>query len=52
MCRVVAEGKHGLQIGAGGWFKYRAVRWLLYYVVFIATFLLSGQQEELIYFQF
>ena len=44
--------QHGLQIGAGGWFKYRAVRWLLYYVVFIATFLLSGQQEEFIYFQF
>ncbi len=44
--------QHGLQIGVGGWFKYRAVRWLLYYVVFIATFLLSGQQEEFIYFQF
>ncbi len=44
--------RHGLQIGTGGWFKHRAVRWLLYYVVFITTFLLAGRQEEFIYFQF
>lgn len=42
----------GLQIGTHGIFRYRTVRWVVYYVVFISTFLLAGQQEEFIYFQF
>ena len=33
-------------------FRHRAVRWTIYYIVFIATFLLAGKQEEFIYFQF
>lgn len=46
------DKEFGLQLEAGGVFRYRAVRWLLYYVVFIATFLLAGNQANFIYFQF
>lgn len=46
------DKQHGLQIEPRGLFRHRPVRWLLYYVVFITTFLLAGQQAEFIYFQF
>lgn len=46
------DKEFGLQLESGGVFRYRAVRWLLYYVVFIATFLLAGNQANFIYFQF
>ena len=42
----------GLQLSETGIFKYRVARWALYYVVFIATFLLAGNQQDFIYFQF
>lgn len=46
------EKQFGLQIEEKGIFRYRAVRWGLYYALFIITLLLAGQQEEFIYFQF
>lgn len=46
------DKQFGLQISETGIFRQRAVRWLLYYVVFIATFLLAGNQQDFIYFQF
>ena len=46
------DKQHGLQIAHRGVFKHRAVRWLFYYTVFIATYLLAGKQAEFIYFQF
>lgn len=46
------DKEFGLQLAAKGIFRYRAVRWLLYYVVFITTFLLAGNQANFIYFQF
>ena len=46
------EKQFGLQIEEKGIFRYQAVRWTLYYVLFITTLLLAGQQEEFIYFQF
>lgn len=46
------EKQFGLQLEEKGIFRYRAVRWAIYYIVFITTFLLAGQQEEFIYFQF
>ena len=46
------EKQFGLQIEEKGIFRYQAVRWALYYVLFITTLLLAGQQEEFIYFQF
>lgn len=42
----------GLQIEEKGIFRHQAIRWTLYYVLFIITLLLAGQQEEFIYFQF
>lgn len=42
----------GLQFEVKGIFRYRAVRWAVYYIVFIAIFLLAGKQAEFIYFQF
>lgn len=46
------EKQFGLQIEEKGIFRYQAVRWTLYYILFITTLLLAGQQEEFIYFQF
>ena len=46
------DKEFGLQLDAQGIFRFRAVRWLLYYVVFITTFLLAGNQANFIYFQF
>lgn len=46
------DKQFGLQIEEKGIFRHRAVRWALYYVLFITTLTLSGQQEEFIYFQF
>lgn len=46
------EKQFGLQLEEKGIFRYKAVRWAIYYIVFIATFLLAGKQEEFIYFQF
>lgn len=49
---VQRDRQFALQIDRCGVFRHRAVRWLLYYGVFISTFLLAGQQEDFIYFQF
>lgn len=46
------EKQFGLQIEEKGIFRYQAVRWGFYYVLFITTLLLAGNQEEFIYFQF
>lgn len=46
------QKQFGLQLEEKGIFRHRAVRWTIYYIVFIATFLLAGKQEEFIYFQF
>ncbi len=46
------EKQFGLQLEEKGIFRYRFVRWALYYIVFITTFLLAGEQEDFIYFQF
>ncbi len=47
------DRQHGLQLDTDrGVFRYRVVRWTLYYALFITTFLLAGDQEEFIYFQF
>lgn len=46
------DKQFGLQLSETGIFKYRLTRWLLYYVVFISTFLLAGNQQDFIYFQF
>lgn len=46
------EKQFGLQIQEKGIFRHQAVRWGFYYVLFIATLLLAGNQEEFIYFQF
>ena len=44
--------EHGLQLSSVGLLKYTFVRWSMYLIVFVSTFLLAGQQEEFIYFQF
>jgi alginate O-acetyltransferase complex protein AlgI len=46
------EKQFGLQLESRGILRYRTVRWGTYYVLFIATLLLAGKQEEFIYFQF
>jgi hypothetical protein len=46
------EKQFGLQLEAKGIFRFRAVRWGTYYVLFIFTILFAGRQEEFIYFQF
>ena len=46
------EKQFGLQITERGIFRHRFARWAMYYIIFISTFLLAGQQEEFIYFQF
>lgn len=43
---------HGLQIEYKGVFRYRAVRWALYYLLFIAIILFAGSNTQFIYFQF
>ena len=44
--------EHGLQFASTGLWRYAVVRWSLYLIIFVSTFLLAGQQEEFIYFQF
>lgn len=46
------EKQFALQFGESGVFRYRAVRWAIYYIVFITAFLLAGKQADFIYFQF
>ena len=46
------DKQHPLQIEHKGIFRYRAVRWALYYALFIMIILLSGTNAEFIYFQF
>lgn len=43
---------HGLQLDHKGIFRYRAVRWALYYILFTVTILAAGTDVEFIYFQF
>lgn len=49
---IQREKQFGLQIEKKGIFQYRSIRWGIYYIVFITTFLLAGKQAEFIYFQF
>jgi D-alanyl-lipoteichoic acid acyltransferase DltB (MBOAT superfamily) len=44
--------EHGLKFSSVGILKYTFIRWSIYLIIFISTFLLAGQQEEFIYFQF
>lgn len=46
------EKQFGLQLDMKGIFRYRMVRWGVYYFLFISSLLLAGKQEEFIYFQF
>lgn len=46
------EKQFGLQLEFKGVFRHRAVRWGVYYILFISSLLLAGKQEEFIYFQF
>lgn len=46
------EKQFGLQLELKGMFRYRTVRWGIYYLLFIVSLVLAGQQEEFIYFQF
>ena len=46
------EKQFALQIEEKGIFRYQTVRWIFYYILFITTLLLAGNQEEFIYFQF
>ena len=46
------DKQHPLQIEHKGIFRYRAIRWALYYILFIMIILLSGSNAEFIYFQF
>lgn len=49
---VQRDRQFALQIDRCGVFRHRPVRWLLYYAVFVSTYLLAGAQEDFIYFQF
>lgn len=46
------EKQFGLQLELKGIFRYRTVRWGIYYLLFIVSLVLAGQQEAFIYFQF
>lgn len=46
------EKQFGLQMELKGIFRYRTVRWGIYYILFIGSLVLAGRQEEFIYFQF
>lgn len=46
------EKQYGLQLDRKGVFQYRTVRWGTYYILFLASLWLAGEQEEFIYFQF
>jgi D-alanyl-lipoteichoic acid acyltransferase DltB (MBOAT superfamily) len=46
------DKQFGFQLEARGMLRNRVVRWVVYYALLISTFLLAGQQEEFIYFQF
>lgn len=46
------DKQYGLQLDNKGLFRYRIVRWGIYYFLVIATLLWAGSQEEFIYFQF
>ena len=46
------NASHGLQISHKGVFACRAVRWGVYYVLCLLTFLLAGLETDFIYFQF
>lgn len=49
----VQRGKeHGLQFADCALFRYRAVRWGVYYLLFMLTLLMAGSETEFIYFQF
>ena len=44
--------EHGLQFSGDGLFSCRAVRWGVYYLLFMLTLLLAGVETDFIYFQF
>ena len=46
------DKQFGLQFTETRIFKHRAVRWIIYYIIFITTFLMAGNQQDFIYFQF
>lgn len=46
------DKQHGLQITERGIWKYRLVRFSLYYVLVFAILALKGESETFIYFQF
>ena len=46
------EKGHGLDISNGGVFKYRIIRWMVYYLIIIAIAAFSTSNQSFIYFQF
>lgn len=44
--------QHALQLPNNSILRYRFCRWSIYYILAITTFLLAGEQETFIYFQF
>ena len=44
--------EHALDLRERGLTKYRATRMLLYFIIFMATLLMAGENVEFIYFQF
>ncbi len=44
--------EHPLELPASGLLGHRAARWALYYLLFMAILIFSGDQKQFIYFQF
>lgn len=44
--------QYGLQLDNSGILRHKGVRWAIYYILLIASLLLTGVQEDFIYFQF
>lgn len=44
--------QHALQFGEGKMFRYRIVRWGVYYALLLMMLFCSGTNQTFIYFQF
>jgi D-alanyl-lipoteichoic acid acyltransferase DltB (MBOAT superfamily) len=46
------DKRHVLQFPSTGLFRYRTVRWMVYYVLLLLIILMHGEEQTFIYFQF
>lgn len=49
---IQQDKQHAFQFGSQGLFKYRIVRWLIYYLTIMSIAHFVGANQSFVYFQF